>query len=253
MLKLFFANRRYPNPPSKLRQWDFVNNNSGYYQTLSIQNSNNAMESQYKIIRSFSFHHNQHGQSHNNNRRHRRQRTSPNSGLRISKSNPFAVLGIPQDSCAETVKRKFLQLALRHHPDTSTEKNSTSDTFVKIREAFEQIKRDFASRIDADSSSSSWLTEEEFDAWFYEETGQKMDAATRRDVMHVYKNGLTRTEYGPVWEIAFILEEEGFFTHKEKTLPRHQADQKGSNNDNSNGDGKEGRTQERASRRKRSF
>ena len=157
------------------------------------------------------------------------------------------------------MKRKFLQLALRHHPDTSTDgdKNSTSDTFVKIREAFEQIKKDFASRNDDSSSSSSWFTEDEFDAWFYEETGQKMDAATRRDVMHVYKNGLTRTEYGPVWEIAFILEEEGFFTHKEKTLPHHQANQKGSNNnDNSEDDaGKEQRTnsEERAPRRKRSF
>lgn len=245
MLKHFLANRRYPNP-----------HYSDSFQTLSIQNSNYVMKSQYEIIRTFSFH-SQHGQSHNN-RRHRRQRTSPNSGVRISKSNPFAVLGIPQDSCAETVKRKFLQLAIRHHPDTSTEKSSTSsDRFVKIREAFEQIKKDFASRNDgsSSSSSSSWLTEEEFDAWFYEETGQRMDAATRRDVMHVYKNGLTRTEYGPVWEIAFILEEEGFFTHKENTLPHHQANQKGPNNDNSNQDGKEGRTnpKERASRRKRSF
>lgn len=30
------------------------------------------------------------------------------------------------------------------------------------------------------------------------------------------------TRYGAVWEIAFILEEQGFFTHKEKTLPIHE-------------------------------
>jgi DnaJ-class molecular chaperone len=76
---------------------------------------------------------------------------------------------------------------LRHHPDTNRNDNqkSTTETFVKIREAFERIKQDFASREDV--KSSSWLTEEEFDAWFHEETGQKMDAATRREVMHVYR------------------------------------------------------------------
>ncbi|KAG7346583.1 hypothetical protein IV203_005651 [Nitzschia inconspicua] len=122
-----------------------------------------------------------------------------------------------------------MQLALRHHPDTNRHSNddgnsnlkSNTDTFVKIRQAFERIKQDFSSRrdIDAATSSSSCFTEEEFDSWFYEETGQKMDASTRREVMHVYRSGLTRTEYGAVWEIAFILEEEGFFTQKEKTLP----------------------------------
>jgi molecular chaperone GrpE (heat shock protein) len=87
-----------------------------------------------------------------------------------------------------------LQLALRHHPDTSADQSSNPDTFVKIREAFEQIKKDFAKQGDGKGITSSWLTEEEFDAWFHEETGQKMDAATRREVMHVYRSGLTRTE-----------------------------------------------------------
>ncbi|KAG7364809.1 DnaJ domain containing protein [Nitzschia inconspicua] len=159
----------------------------------------------------------------------RRQRSSLNNQFRIKQTNPYDVLGIPRDSSVDTVKRKFLQLALRHHPDTNRHSSddsnrslkSNTDTFVKIRQAFERIKQDFSSRrdIDAATSSSSWFTEEEFDSWFYEETGQKMDASTRREVMHVYRSGLTRTEYGAVWEIAFILEEEGFFTQKEKTLP----------------------------------
>ena len=104
------------------------------------------------------------------------------------------MLGVPRDASADTVKRKFLQLALRHHPDTSTDQKANSDTFVKIREAFEQIKENFAKRGDGDDMANSWLSEEEFDEWFYEETGQKMDAAMRREVMQVYRSGLTRTE-----------------------------------------------------------
>jgi DnaJ domain len=136
---------------------------------------------------SSSYHHQQHHGNHNHHHRRRQQRSTPHNRLRISKNNPYDVLGIPRDSCADTVKRKFLQLALRHHPDTNRNDNqkSTTETFVKIREAFERIKQDFASREDV--KSSSWLTEEEFDAWFHEETGQKMDAATRREVMHVYR------------------------------------------------------------------
>ena len=102
------------------------------------------------------------------------------------------MLGVPRDASADTVKRKFLQLALRHHPDTSTDQKANSDTFVKIREAFEQIKENFGKQ--GEDMANSWLSEAEFDEWFYEETGQKMDAAMRREVMHVYRSGLTRTE-----------------------------------------------------------
>lgn len=148
--------------------------------------------------RLFSSYHNQHGDNSHQQRRRHRQRLSPR--LRISKNNPYDVLGIPRDSSADTVKRKFLQLAMRHHPDTNRHSddslthdssknmaNNTTDTFVKIREAFERIKQDFKNNNSDTNSSSSWLTEEEFDAWFYEETGQKMDATTRREVMHVYR------------------------------------------------------------------
>jgi hypothetical protein len=158
-------------------------------------------------------------QSHEKSGSGSKRRVPPNR-LRIEKSNPFAVLGLPHNSSADTVKRKFLQLALQHHPDTSTDKKDSLDTFVKIREAFEKIRKEFADTCgNGKETASLWMTEEDFDCWFYEETGQKMDASARREVMHVYKSGLTRTEYGAVWEIAFILEEQGFFSHKETTLP----------------------------------
>ncbi|KAL3913521.1 MAG: hypothetical protein SGARI_000614 [Bacillariaceae sp.] len=171
-----------------------------------------------------SYHHNGQHDHRQQQGSKRRQRANGSSRLTIRKNNPFDILGIPRDSSADTVKRKFLQLALRHHPDTSTDQKSNPDTFVKIREAFEQIKDDLVKRGVDGEDMTSWLSEEEFDAWFYEETGQKMDAAMRREVMHVYRSGLTRTEYGAVWEIAFVLEEQGFFTPKETTLAAKNKD-----------------------------
>lgn len=176
----------------------------------------------------------------------RRQRPSRSRSRSRGVDTHYDILGIPRNSSPEAVKRAFLQLALRHHPDTSADKQRGTDNFVKIREAFEGIKEDFSTRnLDGKDEVPSWFTEEEFDAWFHEETGQRMDSSMRREVMHVYRSGLTRTEYGAVWEIAFVLEEEGFFTKKETTLPNGGTK---SNDDNCNAE-----KASRKSRRKRNF
>jgi hypothetical protein len=147
----------------------------------------------------------------------RERRVRPGCSHHVDRHYEF--LGLPRNSSQDTVKRRFLQLALRHHPDTNSDKDRSPDRFVKIREAFEGIRKHLAGER-FEGETMSWFTEEEFDAWFYEETGQRMDSAMRREVMNVYRSGLTRTEYGAVWEIAFILEEEGFFAKKETVLPK---------------------------------
>jgi DnaJ domain len=205
----------------------------------------------------------QHRGSHDDARRTggRRSRSSPRDGR--GNDEHYEVLGIPRNSSPETVKRAFLQLALRHHPDVSTGKGrgdgiaeNSADQFVKVRHAFERIQAASATRRKADGGnndetlSSSWFTEEEFDAWFYDETGQRMDASMRREVMQVYRSGLTRTEYGAVWEIAFVLEDEGFFTiKKESTLPKDAATAPNSDEN----DTATGKCKNAAWRRKRSF
>ena len=146
-----------------------------------------------------------------------------------SSANPFDVMGIPRDSCADVVRNTFLQLAMRYHPDTSGK--DTADQFQRIRAAFDKITKAGGKK----KKNKTWLTEEVFNAWFEEHTGLRMDAATRREVMIAYrdgacKNGNTRTRYlPPAWQIAFILEEEGLFTKKlainsssfsEPTLPQ---------------------------------
>ena len=129
-------------------------------------------------------------------------------------TNPFDVMGIPRDSCADVVRTAFLQLAMRYHPDTSGK--DTGDQFQRIREAFERITKSGGK----ENKARTWLTEEVFNSWFEEHTGLRMDAATRREVMLAYRHGAcqnahSRTRYlPPAWQIAFILEEEGLFTKK---------------------------------------
>jgi hypothetical protein len=138
-----------------------------------------------------TFHDRHQNQDRRYHYRRQEQRSTAHNRLKISRNNPYDVLGIPRNSSADTVKRKFLQLALRHHPDTNDNNRDTkpkADNFVKIRDAFERIKQEFANRNrEYDVSSTPWFTEQEFDAWFFESTGQRMDAATRREVMHVYR------------------------------------------------------------------
>lgn len=56
-----------------------------------------------------------------------------------SSANPFDVMGIPRDSCADVVRNTFLQLAMRYHPDTSGK--DTADQFQRIRAAFDKITK----------------------------------------------------------------------------------------------------------------
>jgi phage shock protein A len=174
---------------------------------------------------------------HNNN-------SNSNRGVRDGE-NPFTILGIPQTSSYDAVKRRFLELALQHHPDlagknstsrgknesdaddrltdtttTTTSRNDT-DNFIRFRQAFEAVKEnsDGSASLRSSSSRSSrdnnniW-TDEEFQAWFYEETGHsdvmfRMDLKTRKEVIDVAESqsqgGLDK---GGMWEMARSMAEQ---------------------------------------------
>ena len=167
----------------------------------------------------------------------------------IHGENPFDILGIPKASTYQNVKRRFIELALKHHPDVSTheddrtaaadgEKNPRDDDatsrrrdaksaeeFIRLRQAFEAIREnaDGTARLALDGdddSTHSWRTEEEFQAWFYEETGHqdvmfKMDFQMRKEVIDVANSqsqgGLDK---GGMWEMARAMAEQ------EKSLSR---------------------------------
>jgi DnaJ-class molecular chaperone len=55
-------------------------------------------------------------------------------------NNPFDILGIPKGSSYENVKRKFVEPAMKHHPDVSESDDDDVEEFVRLRQAFETIR-----------------------------------------------------------------------------------------------------------------
>lgn len=141
-----------------------------------------------------------------------------------SGDNPFEVLGIPKSATYAEAKQRFLELALKHHPDhaaTNDEepsdqaKRNKADDFIRLRKAFESLKETMDGDISqVDEGESSW-TDEEFNAWYYEETGHsdlmfRMDMKTRREVIDVVKNAQAQggLDRGGIWEMARRMAEE---------------------------------------------
>jgi len=140
----------------------------------------------------------------------------------ITDDNPFDILGIPKTSSYKEVKSRFVELALANHPDTS--QNQDNSNFIRLRQAFESIKQchdGTAAKREGDDSIG-W-TDEEFQAWFFEETGHQdvlfqIDLATRKEVISVAntqsQGGLDR---GGMWEMARAMAEQEINVSKRKT------------------------------------
>jgi hypothetical protein len=92
---------------------------------------------------------------------------------------PFQILGLPKQTEYRVVKKQFLKLALKHHPDTAvTNKGDKKamakaiELFMNVRKAFEQIieLEDGIAGIRTNSEKS--MDGKEFNNWFYRETGK---------------------------------------------------------------------------------
>lgn len=145
----------------------------------------------------------------------------------IHETNPFDILGIPKVSTYREVKHRFVELALQHHPDLNA--NGDSTEFLRFRQAFERIResQDGTARLGSDGpeeggASTRWSSDEEFLAWFHEETSHqdvmfRMDLATRKEVMDIAKSqsqgGLDR---GGMWEMARAMAEQDQSLRKKK-------------------------------------
>ena len=154
---------------------------------------------------------------------------------RLFSSCPFQVLGISKTASYSEVKKAFVQLALKHHPDTATDKSRQDDnTFSQIREAFESITDDNGRATVRNNKTSSIWTDESLDSWLYQETGHhllafSMDANTRRQVTHVHETmapgGLDK---GGMWQMASMIAKQAPTTGHEDplqvTCKRHDLD-----------------------------
>jgi len=136
-----------------------------------------------------------------------------------TKKDPFLVLGVTPKEQYSVVKRTFLQLAMKHHPDTAAnretsqeEEQASHDTFIAIRKAFEALVEGpegvAVLRTDADEA---W-EEEELNTWFKDQSGgfdlPFMDAQTMKEVAEMTEKvggdmGLDRD--GGMWTLARMV------------------------------------------------
>lgn len=149
--------------------------------------------------------------------------SSGNNNIRfpeIHGDNPFDILGIPKNSSYESVKRRFIELAMKTHPDISSDSDEDEDpgsaeNFIHLRQAFEAISEasDGSAKIVGNKKQSSW-SDDNFKAWFFEETGHQdimftMDLATRKEVVNMVETqsqgGLDK---GGMWEMARNMAEQ---------------------------------------------
>jgi hypothetical protein len=131
--------------------------------------------------------------------------------------DPFKVLNIPEAILYKHAKKKFLQIAMRNHPDTHNEdlteeeREEMRDIFISSRVAFESLVED--------SNGTAILKEDaeeamdNFDTWFKNETGldtpfQFMDPETMKEVAKMTEAiggdvGMDRD--GGMWALARMV------------------------------------------------
>ncbi|KAL7567713.1 hypothetical protein ACA910_012048 [Epithemia clementina (nom. ined.)] len=151
------------------------------------------------------------------------------------KNNPFSVLGIPDGSSFEHVKQRFVELALKKHPDVE---GGSAEDFIKLRTAFEAIiEREKKSKkvmeeeynercytkdtvrtatsVQYTGSASSFdfdFDPDNWQSWFRRRTGIdlsfEMSESTRREVINAYKTLASGgKDKGGYWELARQLAE----------------------------------------------
>lgn len=138
---------------------------------------------------------------------------------------PFRVLGVPTESTYSVVKKSFLKIAMQHHPDVvgeleGEEKQKSVDLFMKSRKAFDsivEVEGGMAAlreevELEKGLKKQSKMSDDEFDAWFLNETGHNnpfsfdIDPATMREVADMTDTiggGLDRD--GGMWTLANMV------------------------------------------------
>eukprot|EP00934_Nitzschia_sp_Nitz4_P003211 Nitzschia sp. Nitz4//scaffold12_size214221//193946//194758//NITZ4_001536-RA/size214221-processed-gene-0.131-mRNA-1//1//CDS//3329535128//3201//frame0 len=157
--------------------------------------------------------------------RHRKKKAR-----RKAKDDPFKVLGVVEGvALYKEAKKKFLQIAMKNHPDTihaaveeAAESNHTEedkqkmqdemrDRFIAARKAFESLAEDPLDGVAIlkEEEEDAW---ENFDSWFKSETGFDtpfqfdIDPATMKEVAKMTDemgDGLARD--GGMWALAKMV------------------------------------------------
>jgi DnaJ domain len=137
--------------------------------------------------------------------------------------NPFKVLGVTEQTLYKDVKKAFLVLAMKNHPDraaqdkalTEDEKEAMREVFITARIAFESLtvnEVDGMAIRKSDKAKLDQEAEDNFDSWFKTETGFDspfqfdMDPETMKEVAKMTEElsvGLDRD--GGMWTLAKMV------------------------------------------------
>lgn len=184
------------------------------------QQQHRQLESSSFKSESGSFTQNQHQNQHHQlvQVRYFDARKKQRKRRRKKSEDPFKVLGVPENILYKDVKKKFLQIAMKNHPDTvggddeisEEEKDKMREIFISARIAFEALVED--------SDGTAILKEDvddamdNFDSWFKNETGFDtpfqfdMDPETMKEVASMTETiggGLDRD--GGMWALARMV------------------------------------------------
>jgi hypothetical protein len=145
-------------------------------------------------------------------------RTKTKKKRRKTSTDPFKILGVPEASLLKDVKKKFLQIAMKNHPDTIGDDVTDEDTRNEMREVFIKARMAFESLAEDPMDGTAILKEdlddamENFDSWFKTETGHDtpfqfdMDPETMKEVANMTETmggGLDRD--GGMWALARMV------------------------------------------------
>ena len=180
----------------------------------------------------------------------RRMRTSG------TRKNAFLVLGIPPNSSLETAQKQFLKLAMKYHPDVAVhhdnenKKKQNAEAFIRIRTAFEQIRKQHTLQKSLPPIDEV-LTEELFLHWFYDQTAVRLTSIQRRELDQLYWRHRHLRERGPTWDLARRLVElqDVFLKNRERIY--RESSKKGDTNNASSVDIKSSKSKGLNLRRRR--
>jgi hypothetical protein len=132
------------------------------------------------------------------------------------KVNPYAVLGVSKNETYKVVRKSFIRIAMKHHPDTAEastpeEEDKNREIFIAARSAFDMLTECPTEGLAIMKSESELAKEEDVDVWFKEETGYDMpfmDAQTMKEVAEMTEKvgggqGLDRD--GGMWTLARMV------------------------------------------------
>lgn len=135
---------------------------------------------------------------------------------RFAYKNPYQVLGISRNNLtAESLNKRYIELIKTYHPDVSSLPNST-EKYKEIKEAYDQLKVQFAheSASRASESSKKQGPKEDYSQEDKETTKKRMNLKTEEDYLYYIIFGKSYEEDPEAFFLTENLEKKREFLKK---------------------------------------